>query len=119
MMKHTLPILFVTTAFAATSVTADYSTANNDADTFFPKVRVSEHSLGYNFPGSEYEIVQHADLDAETPMVSNEVAQIEDASSFFPKVRVDEHSLGYNYPGSKYELLTHGDLEAEGSSADY
>ncbi len=30
-------------------------------DTFFPKVRVGEHSFAYNYPGSKYELLTHGD----------------------------------------------------------
>ncbi|MCL6416868.1 hypothetical protein MIB92_14500 [Aestuariirhabdus sp. Z084] len=104
-MKSTLPILFTATIFSTTAVMAEYPTTDNEADTFFPKVRVSEHSLGYNYPGSKYEIAPHADPEIDAKMVNTEVKSTDEAYSFFPKIRVDEHSLGYNYPGSKHELL--------------
>jgi len=78
-----------------------------------PKIRVHEHSLAYNYPGSEYELILHsvpssndrADVGKNT--LDKEHFGDEMKASGLPKIRVHEHSLAYNYPGSEYELISH------------
>ena len=52
-MKRKLPVIFAMTAFVAGTAIAEW-----------PKIKVHEHSLAYNYPGSEYELIPHAGSDS-------------------------------------------------------
>ena len=108
-MKRKLPVIFAMTAFVAGTAIAEW-----------PKIKVHEHSLAYNYPGSEYELIQHAGSgDGEEGSAVNTGLNDETKAAGLPKIRVHEHSLAYNYPGSEYELIPHAGSDSnDGNDVD-
>ena len=106
-MKRRLVILFASTAFVSSTAIAEW-----------PKIIVHEHSLAYNYPGSEYELIEHGgegsnDESSVNKPVSSDVASSDNMKSAnWPKIIVHEHSLAYNYPGSEYELIPHAGTDS-------
>lgn len=89
-MTRKLPIIFAMTAFAGVAV-AEY-----------PKMIVHEHSLAYNYPGSEYELIPHAvpaSDEKDASVMSKHEKVVGDEAE---KARENPSKYGYDSRKSKY-----------------